>query len=128
MQEPVTTARQADADRQTLDGLNTSYLRAVEACDVKWFANHLALDFMNTNTDGSLVDRNGFLAQVAKGSGLTEIEARDVIIRVLDDLAIIHARTVFQFPTGISGWGRYTDIWSKRDGNWLCIAAQVTRC
>ena len=27
----------------------------------------------------------------------------------------------------LSGGGRYTDIWAKRGGRWLCVAAQVAR-
>ena len=26
------------------------------------------------------------------------------------------------------GHGRYTDIWAKRDGRWVAVAAHVTRC
>ena len=116
------------ADLGTLKHLNLEYVRSVENANVRWFDSHLASDFMNSNPDGSLVDRAAFLAQIARGAGVSDIEAHDVLIRVVGDLAIIHARTTYKTPSGKAGAGRYTDIWSHRDGRWVCVAAQVTRC
>ena len=45
----------------------------------------------------------------------------------MGDFAIIHARTSYTLPDGRTGNGRYTDIWARRDGRWLCVAAQVAR-
>ncbi len=44
----------------------------------------------------------------------------------MGDFAIIHARTSYTLD-GKPGHGRYTDIWAKRAGTWLCVAAQVAR-
>lgn len=115
------------ADLKMLKVLNLEYVRSVEAKNVRWFEGHLAPDFMNSNPDGSLVDRKGFLAQIAQGAGLSDIEAHDVLIRVIDDFGIIHARTTYKTPVGKAGGGRYTDIWWRREGSWVCVAAQVTR-
>jgi ketosteroid isomerase-like protein len=120
------TVATEDSDLDILTHLNLEYIRSVEESDVRWFDAHLAPDFMNSNPDGSLVDRQGFLNQIARGAGVSDIEARDVIIRIMGDLAIIHAATSYKTATG-SLKGRYTDIWSRRDQRWLCIAAQVTR-
>ena len=118
----------AAADLETLKLLNLEYVRSVEKADVRWFDSHLAPDFMNSNPDGSLFDRAAFLAQIARGAGVSNIEAHDVLIRVIGDLAIIHARTTYKTPAGKEGGGRYTDVWSRRDECWVCVAAQVTRC
>ena len=45
----------------------------------------------------------------------------------MGDFAIIHARTSYTLPDGRQGGGRYTDIWGRRNGKWLCVAAQVAR-
>ena len=116
------------ADHEILGELNRGYVRAVGEKDAAWFDKHLAADFMNSNSDGSLVDRAAFLSQVAGGSGVSAIQAHDVIVRVIGDLAIIHARTTYRTPSGREGTGRYTDIWSRHAGRWVCVAAQVTRC
>jgi ketosteroid isomerase-like protein len=128
MQTAFARSTETAGDHQTLEQLNLEYVRAVAASDVQWFDRHLAPDFMNSNPDGSLVDRAGFLAQVARGPGVSGIKAHDVIIRVLGDLAIIHARTSFETLSGKVGSGRYTDIWSRRQERWLCVAAHVARC
>jgi ketosteroid isomerase-like protein len=115
-------------DHEILEELNHRYVRSVEERDTAWFDSHLAPDFMNSNPDGTLADRAAFLKQVSAGAGVWSIRAHDVLIRLSGDLAIIHARTTYTTPAGQSGGGRYTDIWTRRDGRWLCVAAQVTRC
>jgi ketosteroid isomerase-like protein len=118
----------AGTDLKILTQLNLDYVRSVEERDVSWFDRHISPDFMNSNPDGTIVDRKGFLAQVSRGAGVSDLEAHDVIVRVIGDLAIIHARTTFETPSGKPGSGRYTDIWSYRSKRWLCVAAHVTRC
>src|SRR5262245_25666458 len=114
----ITHDNQTAQDLHTLEFLNSNYVRSVEAGDVAWFDRHLSDDFMNSNPDGSLVDRAGFLAQIGRGSSAVHIHAEDVRIRISGDLAIIHARTTFTLRDGKPGSGRYTDIWSRRNGEW----------
>ena len=45
----------------------------------------------------------------------------------MGDFAIIHARTTFTLADGRQGGGRYTDVWARRGGRWLCVSAHVTR-
>ena len=116
------------ADEQAaLQDLNASYIRSVQLSDVRWFEENLADDFLNSNPDGSLVDRAGFLAQIARPSGVSNLAAEDVRIRILGDFAIIHARTVYRKADGEAGAGRYTDVYARRAGRWLCVAAHVSR-
>ena len=129
MQNPKLKQEAATAsDLEILEALNLDYVRSVERGNARWFDEHLAPDFMNSNPDGSLVDREAFLAQIARGASVSDIEAHDVLIRVIGDLGIIHARTTYKTPAGKAGGGRYTDIWSRTEGRWVCVAAQVTRC
>lgn len=120
--EPV-----AAADIRTLERLNREYVRSVDSKDVGWFDRYLAADFLNSNPDGTLLDRTAFLAQIARGAGVSRLEARDVVVRCFGDFAVIHAQTRYQRADGNEGRGRYTDIWRRHDGNWTCIAAHVTR-
>ena len=117
---------QAD-DTTLLEQLNRNYVRSVQESDVRWFEENLAGDFMNSNPDGTLVDRAGFLAQIARPVTIAGLKAEDVHIRILGDTAIIHARTTYRKPDGQGGAGRYTDIWQRRGARWLCVAAHVTR-
>jgi ketosteroid isomerase-like protein len=115
------------SDRATLETLNHEYVKSVQDKNVGWFDANLSADFMNTASDGLLADRATFLAQIAKGTGVSKIAEEDVNIRILGDTAIIHAATAFTTDAGTGGRGRYTDIWQKQNGRWLCIAAHVSR-
>jgi ketosteroid isomerase-like protein len=114
-------------DRAVLQKLNHEYVQSVQERDVAWFDANLAADFMNTASDGSLADRAAFLGQIGKGTGVSSIAEEDVLIRLLGDTAVIHAATTFTTDAGARGNGRYTDIWQKQNGRWLCIAAHVAR-
>jgi ketosteroid isomerase-like protein len=114
-------------DHDILVKLNHEYVKSVQDRDVAWFDANLSPDFLNTNSDGSLSDRKSFLDQIGRGTGIAKITEEDAVIRIVGDFAIIHAATVFTLPSGVSGRGRYTDIWSKQNGRWICVAAHVTR-
>ena len=114
-------------DRETLSDLNRNYVRSVDEADTAWFDANLASDFLNTNPDGTLIDRSTFIAQIGRGSSVKNIREHDVIIRIFGDFAIIHARTAYLKPDGTPGGGRYTDDWLFRDGRWQCVSAHVAR-
>jgi len=120
-----TTAR---ADIATLEQLNRDYITSVQTSDVRRFDEILAEDFLCSNPDGSLVDRKAFLAQTARPVTISNLQAQDVLVRIIGDVAIIHARTTYTLPDGRAGSGRYTDVWARRDGRWLAVSAHVTRC
>jgi ketosteroid isomerase-like protein len=114
-------------DLETLQQLNRDYIASVQASDVKRFDEILAEDFLCSNPDGSLVDRAAFLAQTARPVTISNLEAHDVVVRILGDVAIIYARTTYTLPDGRPGKGRYTDVWARRAGRWLAVSAHVTR-
>ncbi len=114
-------------DLETLTRLNRDYIASVQHSDVERFDEILSEDFLNTNPDGSLVDKQGFLKQIAPPARIKDLACHDVNVRVMGDFAIIHARTTYTLPDGRQGNGRYTDIYARRSGRWLCVAAQVAR-
>jgi ketosteroid isomerase-like protein len=128
MESTPTPTDQRSSDLDILQQLNRDYVRSVEMSDVSWFGENLGEDFLNVNADGSLVDRAGFLAQIARPLTISNLEPRDVRVRVMGDFAIINARTAYTKPDGQSGSRRYTDVWALRLGRWLCVSAQLTSC
>jgi len=118
----------AKSDHDTLFALNRDYIRSVQASDVRRFDEILADDFLCSNPDGTLVDRRAFLEQTARPVAIRNLESHDVRIRLMGDVAIIHARTSYTRPDGGAGAGRYTDVWARRGGQWLAVSAHVTRC
>jgi ketosteroid isomerase-like protein len=118
-------ATQTDID--ALTALNRDYIQSVQNGDVRRFDEILADDFLCSNPDGSLVDKSQFLAQTARPVTITGLEAQDVKVRLLGDVAIIHARTSYTTADGAQRYGRYTDVWARRNGKWLAVSAHVTR-
>jgi ketosteroid isomerase-like protein len=121
----MTTATQGDIE--ILTALNRDYIASVQNGDVRRFDEILAEDFLCSNPDASLVDRKQFLAQTARPVTISGLAIDDVRIRLLGDVAIIHARTSYKTADGAQRNGRYTDIWAKRGGTWLAVSAHVTR-
>jgi uncharacterized protein (TIGR02246 family) len=119
------TALQSDID--VLTALNRDYIQSVQHGDVTRFAEILAEDFLCSNPDGSLVDKKQFLAQTARPVTISGLTAEDVKVRIIGDVAIIHARTSYTAADGEQRNGRYTDVWARRDGRWLAVSAHVTR-
>jgi ketosteroid isomerase-like protein len=119
------TATRSDLD--ALTALNSDYIHSVQNSDVQRFDEILAEDFLCSNPDGSLVGKNQFLAQTALPVTISGLSLEDVRVRILGDVAIIHARTSYITADGEQRNGRYTDVWARRDGKWLAVSAHVTR-
>ena len=90
------------------------------------YDENLAEDFLASNPDGSLVDRTEFLARMGRPYPGSNLEAVDVRIRIIGEVALIHAGFKYEKPDGYVGTGRYTDIWACQ-GRWLCISAHFNR-
>jgi hypothetical protein len=116
------------ADREILQELNRNYVRSALESDVRWYSENLSEDFYITAPDGVLLNREAFLKRIANPYPGTEAEAVDVMIRIIgDDVAIIHSGYRDKKLTGEIGYGRYTDIYERRNGRWLCVAAHFMR-
>ena len=120
-----TTAARSGLD--ALLALNRGYIASVQRGDVRRFEEILADDFLGSNPDGSLVDREAFLRQTAPPVTIRDLTAVDAWGRIMGDVAIIHARTSYATAEGERRHGRYTDIWARRGGTWPAASAHVTR-
>ena len=118
----------AELDRSALLALNQQYIRSVQESDAGWFQEWLADDFRCSLPDGSLIDKPAFLERTARPPTLSALAVHEVMIRLLGDVAIVHARTTFTTFEGRPAGGRYTDVWVRRNGRWVAAAAHVTRC
>jgi len=115
------------SDLEALTELNRDYIHSVQHGDVQRFYEILAEDFLCSNPDGSLVDKKQFLAQTARPVTISGLSTQEVQVRILGDVAIIHARTSYTTADGEQRNGRYTDVWARRNGKWLAVSAHVTR-
>jgi ketosteroid isomerase-like protein len=115
------------SDLTALLTLNADYVRSAQASDVERFDSLLADDFLCTLPDGTLLDRQRFLERTAQPAQYEGLSAHDVMVRLFGDVAIVHARTTYTTLDGRPGTGRYTDVWVRRHGRWMAVAAQFTR-
>ncbi len=77
-------------DHEMLTKLNAEYIHSVQESDTTWFDETLSNDFLNTNPDGSLVDKAGFLRQIAPKAKISNLACHDVNVRLMGDFAIVH--------------------------------------
>ena len=118
-------------DLVALEILNQNYVRAFRDADVAWYDAHLTPDYVVTSGDGSFRDRAAALANFARPTFATQFRSfpvNRVSVRRFDDVALIHAENAYELKDQRTGVSRYTDVWHKRDGRWLCIAAHITPC
>lgn len=120
-------ARITDSHASTLRSLNENYVRSAEQSDVRWYRENLAEDFLSSSADGSIIDKVAFLERVSKRYPGSDLKALDVRIRIIGEVALIHAGFRYTKTDGQEGNGRYTDIWAYREGRWLCVSAHFNR-
>ena len=119
----------SDDDASVLRALNESYVQAFRDADVAWYAAHLAPDYVMVSGDGTQWDRAAALSRFAQpifATAMRSFPVDRVTMRRFHDVALIHAENAYQLKDGRKGVSRYTDIWQKRDGRWLCIAAHIS--
>jgi ketosteroid isomerase-like protein len=115
MEVPMNTDTATRSDLDALTALNRDYIHSMQHGDVQRFDEILAEDFLCSNPDGSLVDKKQFLAQTARPVTINGLSGQEVRVRILGDVAIIHARTSYTTADGEQRNGRYTDVWARRD-------------
>jgi ketosteroid isomerase-like protein len=125
--ESTDSTQRDTSDLTALRELNQAYLDSVRLGDVERFQQLLADDFQVSTPAGEILDKSQFLERTAGPITLNRLEGQDIRIRILGDVAIIHAATSYTSISGQEGRGRYTDDWQKRDGQWVCVSAHVTR-
>jgi hypothetical protein len=115
-------------DDYVLRELNLGYVQAFLDSNVAWYDAHLAPDYRAVFGDGSLHDKGSLLAAAAHPvTNMQSFPTVSVTIRRFGDVALIHAENPYLRTDGLRGVNRYTDLWLKRAGRWLCIGAHVTR-
>lgn len=109
----------------TLHELNAQYIRAFVESDTAWYVENLTDDFICIRPDGRRIDRAEFLRETAEGPGVVGVSVAEVDVRPLGDVALVHGVTSY-VREGVPMSRRYTDVWQRRDGRWLAVAAQIT--
>jgi hypothetical protein len=115
--------KQSAEDLAILAQLNNDYVHSDQFNDVQRFSEFLAEDFI-VQTPGVTRNREEFLEYIAKPRPFKDLAVHDVNIRILSDVALIHARATYtMLADGVHQEALYTDTYQKREGTWVCVAA-----
>jgi len=108
-----------------LHDLNAHYIRAFVESDAAWYSAHLSEDFVCTLADGRRINKAEFLRRTEEGPGVRGVTYDQIDVRPLGDVALVHGVTHYT-RDGAPASTRYTDVWQRREGRWLAVAAQLT--
>jgi hypothetical protein len=119
--------------------LENDWAAAAQRHDAEAVRKILADDLVMTLPDGSVGTKAGEVSNAESGAMTVEAwELKDTKVTVLSaDAAFITGRGIikngkYKDPvtktvTNISGEYRFTDIYSRRNGQWLAVASQTTQ-
>jgi hypothetical protein len=105
--------------------LNANYVASDQNRDVARYEQILAEDCTATLPDLVFRNRQQLLDLIAQPRPFTDLQAHDVQIRILGAFALIHGRVTYTTLDGVNREARYTDDYQRRNGQWVCIAANV---
>lgn len=126
--EATNMSTNLENDIAVLTALNQNYLISYRTGDSEWFDDNLTEDFRETAPDGTILDKEAFLQKIRTRAGGDDqgVSAGELEIRLFGDLAIVHAYPVTPLPGGeVQKGGRYTDVYYKVSGRWLCVTAHL---
>jgi uncharacterized protein (TIGR02246 family) len=121
----------AQSGEQELMALEDSWVKALQARDSATLNRIIAADWHGQNQSGTWYDRDAMVKSFLNGTDkITKANNHDVHVRFVGtDLAIVQGRdTEVSTHKGKSSSGDYswTDVFQKRDGQWVAIASQNT--
>ena len=123
----MVTEMALDTDRTTLERLNQEYVDAFMNADVDWYREHLAEDFVCIESDGSVLNKQEFLANTVKGPDVADYKLEQVDVRIYGDAALVRATGLWTREDGSRGMSRYLDVYIKQSEGWKTVSAQITR-
>src|SRR3954463_3311629 len=119
----VNDTKQATEDLAILEQLNKDFFHSDQFSDAKRFSEFLAEDFIS-QFPGVTRSRAEFLDYIAKPRPFKDLAMHEVNIRILSDVALIQGRATYTIVAdGAQQEALYTDVYQKRQGTWVCVAA-----
>ncbi len=119
-----------DSDKARVLSLENAWNEAEKHKDVKAVDGLLASSFSYTDSDGSFMNKQQFLASISAVNYHPEQIVNDSMNAEPYDHAVIVTGTYHEQGTekgkAYSRRGRFTDTWIQAHGAWLCAASQET--
>ncbi|HUB62580.1 MAG TPA: nuclear transport factor 2 family protein [Puia sp.] len=123
----VSRGQSADAD--SLKALNAMFIHGSMTRDTAKLKRIFAPDFVLINPAGQRRTRRDVLNGFVTGPHFLSCEVDTVEIRLYGTIGLVLARAVFTFEQNgkqTTGKTDYLDVYEKRKGRWVAIAAHVT--
>ena len=84
-------------------------------------------DFLSTNADGRVVDKQGWLGILKAGQfPVDRITTDDFKVRQYSGAAVITGRSAYYYAGKKIGEVRHTQVWANPTGNWQLVGWQGT--
>jgi hypothetical protein len=119
-----------DSDKARVLSLENAWNEAEKHKDTKAIDGLLAPSFVFTDSDGSFINKQEFLANIAAASYRPEQIVNDSMNAQPYDHAVVVTGTYREHGTekgkAYTRRGRFTDTWIEEKGAWLCAASQET--
>ena len=113
-----------------LRALETAWNHAEQSKDAAALNQLLADTFLYVDYDGTLMNKNEFLASTVSNEVQNEqINNEGMTIQVYGDAAVVNGAyrdKGLEKGKPFSRRGRFTDTWIFRNGAWNCVASQST--
>jgi ketosteroid isomerase-like protein len=120
----------SDGDEKRIIVLENVWNQTQMSHDANAMASMLHADFVLTDFDGSLMSKPVFLASIRDISvKLSVEESSDMKLHRYGDTVVVTGATHekgTQKGKSYEHYGRFTDTWIKRDGEWVCVASQLS--
>ena len=123
-------ASRAQGDETKIIALENLWNQMQVNHDADAMGSMLDNDFVLTDYDGTVYSKGQFLATIRdKSIQLTVEVSEDMKLHRHGDTVIVTGATRekgTEKGKPFSHLGRFTDTWIKKDGQWLCIASQLS--
>jgi ketosteroid isomerase-like protein len=129
-QSAVVPAQPAQTEESRLLGLELLWNQAVQGKDTRALEILIAPEMVNIEYDGTLLNRDLYLASVTSRSVHAEhIGNESMSVHLYGQIAVVigvYREAGTESGKPYSRRGRFTDTWVRRSGSWLCVATQST--
>ncbi len=117
------------ADKSKLVALENAWNQAQLHRDAKALQGLVSENYVYTDTDGTQMNKQQFLADIQDASFKTTLSTNeDVRVFLYENAAVVvgtyHTKGLYR-NKAIDHWGRFTDTWLFQKGRWQCVATHT---
>jgi len=126
----LNAARKQNQMEEELVKLEEEFAGAIVKNSPEKIRQFVSDDWIIINADGGIIDKERFFEVINSGTLTHEMmESDDMRVRVYGDSAVVSALTRSKgkfMGQEFTTHERSTDVFVRRDGQWLCVLTQLT--